>query len=210
MSRPDDPFATFDAAYVLGALSPEDRGAFEHHLKDCGDCAHAVQELAGLPGLLSQVTPDMLDVESPPAGLLPAALERARRARRSRIFTAFGVSIAAAAAVVVAVIVPMNGGEPGTAMVPLGAFPVQAVAAVAPLSQGSRVDMSCSYHGSARGADYRLVALRRDGAETQLATWWADPERTAKLSIDTSLPSADIQALEIRTAGGMAVLRWSP
>lgn len=29
----EDPFATFDAAYVLGALSPEDRQRFEEHLR---------------------------------------------------------------------------------------------------------------------------------------------------------------------------------
>ena len=27
-----DPFVTYDAAYVLGALSPEDRQEFEEHL----------------------------------------------------------------------------------------------------------------------------------------------------------------------------------
>lgn len=210
MSGPDDPFATYDAAYVLGALSPEDRNAFEHHLKECLDCARSVQELAGLPGLLSLTTPEEIEAEPPPPALLPSTLKRARRIRRLRTATTVGVSVAAAAAVAVSVVVPRQGGEPGSAMVPLGSFPVQAVAAVAPLSQGSRVDMSCSYHGSARGADYRLVALRRDGTETQLATWWADPDRTAKLSIDTALPSTEIQALEIRTVSGLAILRWSP
>lgn len=49
-----DEFATYDAAYVLGALSPEDRQAFEEHLQECDRCAAAVRELAGLPGLLAQ------------------------------------------------------------------------------------------------------------------------------------------------------------
>jgi anti-sigma factor RsiW len=210
MSRPDDTFSTFDAAYVLGALSPEDRGAFEHHLKECAECARAVQDLAGLPGLLSHVTPEMVDVEPPPAELLPAALTRARRSRRRRTFATLGVAIAAAVAVVIAVLVPSGGAMPGTAMTPLGSYPVQAVAAVAPLSGGSRVDMSCSYEGSSGNADYQLVAVRRDGTEAPLASWWADPGRTAKMSIDTALPPGEIQALEIRTTDGRTVLRWSP
>ncbi|WP_104167031.1 anti-sigma factor [Cryobacterium sp. N22] len=48
-----DRFREWDAAYVLGALSPEDRHAFERHLPTCPACAGAVAELAGLPGILA-------------------------------------------------------------------------------------------------------------------------------------------------------------
>ncbi|WP_027940749.1 anti-sigma factor family protein [Amycolatopsis taiwanensis] len=212
MSRPDDPFKTFDAAYVLGALSPEDREAFEQHLKECAECDRAVQEMAGLPGLLSRVTPEMLDDREAPADLLPSALTRVRRARRRRALAVAGgwVTSVAAAAALVAVLMPSNASPPGTAMTPLGPYPVQAVAAVEPMPTGARVTMSCSYHGAAQGADYLLVALRADGTEAPLATWWADPDRTAKLSIGTSLSPGQIQALEIRTKNGRTVLRWNP
>ncbi|HKS46800.1 MAG TPA: zf-HC2 domain-containing protein [Amycolatopsis sp.] len=210
MTRQGDPFATFDGAYVLGSLSPEDRAAFEQHLKECAACARAVQELAGLPGLLAQVTPDMIEVEPPPAESLPSALKRVRRARRRRVFVNTGVGVAAAVAVALSIVLSTDTGETGTAMTPLGAFPVQAVAAVQPVSGGSLVDMSCSYRGADRGADYLLVAVRRDGGEAELATWWADPDRTAKISIGTALAPGDIQALEIRTTGGLPVLRWNP
>lgn len=213
MTRPDDPFRTFDAAYVLGALSPEDREVFEQHLKGCDECARAVQDVAGLPGLLSQVTPEMIAEEPAPVDLLPSVFTRVRRARRRRTLVtiaASAASVAAAAAVVVGVLIPSGSRPAGTAMTPLGSYPVQAVAAVKPMSGGSQVDMSCSYHGATQGADYYLVALRRDGTEAQLATWWADPERTAKMSIDTALPPAQIEALEIRAEDGQTVLRWNP
>ncbi|GHF38633.1 zf-HC2 domain-containing protein [Amycolatopsis bartoniae] len=210
MSRPSDEFETYDAAYVLGSLSPEDRAAFEAHLKECPECARSVQELAGLPGLLAQVGPEMLEAAEPPSGLMPTVLRSVRKVRRRRTLTTFGVAVAAAAAVVVAVLVPEGGGAPGTAMTPLVAAPVQATAAVAAVSGGSRVDMSCQYKGAAYGADYLLVALRADGSETDLASWWADPDHTAKISLDTAMSPDDILALEIRTASGVPVLRWHP
>jgi len=210
VSRPADPFETYDAAYVLGALSPEDRAAFEAHLKQCPECARSVQELAGLPGLLSQVTPDMVEAEEPPAGLLPSMLRNVRQIRRRRVIATGGVGAIAAAAVAVAILLPVTGDAAGTAMTPLGSFPVQATAAIAAVSGGSRVDMSCEYKGEAYGADYVLVAVRRDGSEAELATWWADPNHKAKLTLDTQLPPGEIQALEIRSASGTPLLRWKP
>ncbi|RPF22617.1 anti-sigma factor family protein [Myceligenerans xiligouense] len=58
-----DRYADWDAAYVLGALSPSDRHAYERHLAACHTCRAAVAELAGMPGLLSTVSP--AQAESP-------------------------------------------------------------------------------------------------------------------------------------------------
>ncbi|GAB2473093.1 zf-HC2 domain-containing protein [Promicromonospora xylanilytica] len=52
-----DQYAEWDAAYVLGALSPSDRRAYERHLAECAACRAAVAELAGMPGLLGTLTP---------------------------------------------------------------------------------------------------------------------------------------------------------
>ena len=53
MTSTPDRFREWDAAYVLGALSAEDRHDFERHLPTCPACSAAVAELAGLPGILS-------------------------------------------------------------------------------------------------------------------------------------------------------------
>src|ERR1700740_2104954 len=42
-------------AYVLGALTPADRAAYERHLATCVECRDEVAELAVLPGLLSRL-----------------------------------------------------------------------------------------------------------------------------------------------------------
>ncbi|GAB3161107.1 zf-HC2 domain-containing protein [Myceligenerans halotolerans] len=56
-----DRYAEWDAAYVLGALGPSDRHAYEQHLTGCEACRAAVAELAGMPGLLSTVSPTLAE-----------------------------------------------------------------------------------------------------------------------------------------------------
>jgi len=104
-----DKFAQWDAAYVLGALSPAERREFEEHLASCPQCQTAVSELAAIPGLLAQVSPadaamlpmtvdnqvgqsgetaEMSDTEAeliepgPPPSLLPKMIKKARSRRR--------------------------------------------------------------------------------------------------------------------------------
>ncbi len=56
MTNPDHArFAEWDAAYVLGALSPAERREFEDHLDECDRCRSAVTELSALPGLLGRI-----------------------------------------------------------------------------------------------------------------------------------------------------------
>lgn len=50
-----DPYRRWDAAYVLGALSPEERLEYEDHVAYCLSCPAGVVELSGLPGLLAQI-----------------------------------------------------------------------------------------------------------------------------------------------------------
>ena len=44
-----------DGAYVLGALSPAERAAYERHLATCSFCREAVADIAVLPGLLGRL-----------------------------------------------------------------------------------------------------------------------------------------------------------
>ncbi|WP_454042118.1 anti-sigma factor family protein [Cellulosimicrobium sp. Marseille-Q8652] len=117
-----DPYREWDAAYVLGALGPHDRRAFEQHLTTCDACRGAVTDLAGMPGLLGMLTPEHATalVEGEPsdqgsgARLAPeevaasrrghdpvpiatlAAGARHRRARRRGLLVAAGVALVVA------------------------------------------------------------------------------------------------------------------
>jgi len=55
-----DPFAMWDAAYVLGSLDPEERRQYEAHLGTCARCREAVAELTGMPALLALLDPDQV------------------------------------------------------------------------------------------------------------------------------------------------------
>ena len=107
MNAIPDKFAQWDAAYVLGALSPAERREFEEHLASCPSCQAAVSDLAALPGLLAQLSPDdaaMLSMadetvagsaetavlsavqtdvieQGPPPSLLPKMIKKARTRR---------------------------------------------------------------------------------------------------------------------------------
>ena len=65
----NDQYSTWDAAYVLGALSDADRHEFEGHLSSCPACQGAVGELAGMPGLLAQSSLEEVESISESLGL---------------------------------------------------------------------------------------------------------------------------------------------
>jgi hypothetical protein len=226
-----DEFALFDAAYVLGALSPADRRAFEEHLKVCAACASAVSELAGLPGLMSRVSIDQLTAEPEPVPetLLPS-LARAVRRERARHRLAVGAAAAAAACLItvgaVGISRPDSPSRPpvassastpsGTANLALTAVvpsPVAASARLVDMAWGTRIDMTCSYRSRglypASGVPYAMVVIDRHGAAEQVATWNALPNRELTVMGASSRARRDIGAVEIRTLDGQTILRLS-
>ncbi|MFS0699293.1 anti-sigma factor [Cellulomonas sp. 179-A 4D5 NHS] len=63
-----DPYREWDAAYVLGALAPDERREFEQHLAGCPACREAVGDLAGMPALLGMVPADVATPAEPARG----------------------------------------------------------------------------------------------------------------------------------------------
>ncbi|GAB7189641.1 zf-HC2 domain-containing protein [Kineococcus sp. NUM-3379] len=228
----EDPFATSAGPYVLGALDPPERQAFERHLTGCARCRGAVDALAGLPGLLARVPAGSLPPAEPPGAppaaapgappaaapgappaagpreLLPVLLARVRRRRRAR-----RVLGALAAVGLAALLVPPGAREPrpaaGEAFERLVPAPLSATAVVQPVAWGTRVEVTCSY-STGRRAPYALVVTDRAGNHQQIGTWTALPGRDARFTAATSLPAADIAALEVRTLSGTALLRLRP
>jgi hypothetical protein len=121
-------YAHDDGAYVLGALSPAERSAYERHLAACPACREAVAEIAVLPGLLGRLDsatalqllgPDGTENEAdgPPwpvmnrgdggddarvVSLVGRAAQSRRRDRRARRFRAATTALVAAGAALIA------------------------------------------------------------------------------------------------------------
>ncbi|MFJ4167347.1 zf-HC2 domain-containing protein [Microbacterium sp. NPDC089698] len=214
MSVDPDPFATWDAAYAMGALSAADRARYEAHLAVCADCRAALAELVPAVGLLSRVHADDAarigteDVD--PAGPKLLSIARARRRSRRRALWA-GVGIAAALAVAVPVALVALAPRPAVsvAMKGAGEVPLSATVSLTPVAWGTKIDMACLYAADApdAGWTYVLTVVGGDGKSTDLSTWKADPGRTATLSAGTAQPLSDIRTVEIRNAAGTVLLR---
>lgn len=212
----DDPFVHDDAAYVLGALGPAQRRAFEEHLAQCPDCTRRVRDIAGLPGLLGQLDESAFtgpeDVPQVPDTLLPQLLRVVRRRRwRTRLLSVTGAAAAVVLAVVVAwAVVPRGAGprpeaaapSPVRTMSQVGQDRLSATVAMQKVAWGTRVHLTCTYEGEDWGADdvtpsYALVVRTRDGASQQVATWRAVPGRTTQLDAATDADPAQIASVDV-------------
>jgi hypothetical protein len=231
---PRESLHEWDAAYVLGALSPDDRRTFEEHLEGCAECRASVAELAGMPALLSRVPAPLLgdDDHAAPAPIalapvprddhapLAALARRVRRQRTRRRWVTSGSAVLAAAAIAVAVIVPMRLDAPPA---PTAALTL-AQAAPSPLSAsvdltakrwGTALTMTCDYNApsagyTAPGGRYALYVTDASGTATRVASWSAWPGATIHASGAVDLAVSQLRTVEVRDAASGAVLLSSP
>lgn len=222
MSDTSDRYATWDAAYVLGALAPGERREYEEHLAGCASCEAAVGELAGLPGLLAQLPADdalalvpaaapaeVLD-ERPPADCLEPDRVRARPAslRRGRLVAAAAAGVAAGVLLVLVGIayavglVPFESGDPRRlAFASVGPTGLTAVVDVLPVGDGTDINVECvdGQPGSGRTyTSYRIYVVDRSGRAELVKEWPAKPNKTMRPRAHTDLRLRQIERVEIR------------
>lgn len=226
-------FATLDAAYVLGSLAPAERAEYESHLRTCDECAKAVRELAGMPGLLARVPADVLEeplLPHPvPDTLLPSLVAAAQKQQRRRtIRTAL---LAAAAVVVIAggsavVAASLDEDDPPIssppAVVETTAAPQQMMSvgdgqsqgwvSLTPVAGGTRVDLTCEYNSSYPGGgvhDYKLVVVATDG-QAQEWTFQASSGNPVERTWRTTIDLDDIEKVLVKNSYGDAILLLEP
>jgi Putative zinc-finger len=219
-------FAFDDGAYVLGALAPAERAAFERHLGGCGTCRESVAALAVLPGLLRRldsataVAVAQERAGSAPPTVLPRVLAAAatHRARVRRRWSAVA-AVAAAACLAVLVGVGVHLAEVDRPAVSMSAMqpagdraPVSAEIGLAAVAGGTRVDMTCRYASGYDGVwTLRLVVYPRTGGPAeQISTWKAASGQEIAVEAMTHLATDEIGRVELHRADGRPLLTWSP
>ncbi|MEH0931133.1 anti-sigma factor family protein [Micromonospora sp. CPCC 205558] len=229
-------FAYDDGAYVLGALAPAERAAYERHLGGCASCREAVAEIAVLPGLLGRLDPAGLEQILPPPAppRVPALLDEARR-RRRRERTAdrrrYALTTLAAAGLALVVGVgtaavlprpvapsPQAQGTPGpqvsmVSMRPVAAAgPVHADIGLVGTKWGTQVTMRCGYDARTsygKAYPFRLVARGPNGATEQIGSWLAAPGDDLSFTGATRFTDAELTSVELQKADGTPLLTYA-
>jgi Putative zinc-finger len=223
-----DRYSTWDASYVLGALSPGERREFEVHLQTCARCRGAVAELTGMPALLAMVgleDVEALDHQAPDPPLRPElreqVLDRVRmRRRRSRWVTTAAIGLAAALLAIGLVVairpetVGLQQGSPAAVamleMSKVSETPINASISISSYTWGTRIDMACSYgdwgQRDAAAQNLGMVVIGRDGSRTQIATWLGLSGATALPSGNIPIPQREIASVQLVSADDGKVL----
>jgi hypothetical protein len=208
----NDPYREWDAAYLLGALSPKDRRAYEEHLRECPDCAAEVASLAGVPGTLAMLPGDraMETISAAPPNLLPGLTRSVlgdRRRRRFRVVALMAGLAVTAAAVGAVVAVPLTREKPAGDYVVLAQTVSSKLSADARLVEepwGTTIETTCRYDElatpSERRRGYDLYVTDRTGKATLIASFSAAPGSTVRPAATTKLRREEIKALDIRSS----------
>lgn len=226
--RGDDPYALWDAAYVLGSLSGTERREFESHLAACPRCSAAVAELSGIPALLAQL--DAKEVEAlddpvaepplPPEvvdSLLQKVQWRRRRTRRISVITLAAAAALLAVALVIGILPGIRGhrGEEPMAsavtMSKVAQTPINASVTLTGFGWGTRIDMVCTYgdyasRGQETTENLSMVLLDRNGSQTEIATWVGVNGATALPSGNTTMQKDEIKSVQLVDSDTRAVL----
>jgi len=231
MTEFEDIYSDWDAAYVLGALSHEERSDYEAHLAQCPACSSALALLAGIPGFLGKIDSQTA------IGLMNGSLtdsiadsideslfmqKLARRAAQERHKTRIRQTIGLVAAVVISVGIGLTTGilvhtTRGVTSSPANSIGTswhltnlqpQIMSAdlhIISKTWGTHFDWNCTYSKTAAAwgpsVRYNFVLTDNTGKKSTLATWSPSGGVAKGLSATTALSESQIKMLEVTITG---------
>lgn len=209
-----------DAAYLLNALDPEQRQAFEGHLMRCPACRDRVAEFGDLPRVLARADVSAWVPESPPDTLLPRLLRQVTASRRRRAWRIGSLAVAAACLLALlatgGVLGWQNAHRPQTlAMQPVGsnAAGVHATVQLIESDSSTRVKLACGYSGGSGGyprradTSYRMMIFNQRGERVDLGNWTPQPDEDVQITRTSPWPRSSISRIEVFDDRGEPVLR---
>ncbi|RSM85446.1 anti-sigma factor [Kibdelosporangium aridum] len=213
-------------AYLLGALNPADRPAFERHLETCPICTAEMLRLAPIPGLLQRVTPEdfeaiqLLDTEPWPVEPVTPVIEplpEPEPEAKVGWWRRRGVTLAAAAAVILlalgGVFVFRPTGGTDTTATWTAVDPTTGVHGRVDLTNrawGTEVKVSMQDVPAGRKICH-LVVYGRDGSQEVAGKWTAGYYREVDaIPGSSSIKLKDIDRVEVVAGGGVLVGMQSP
>jgi len=227
----DDVYKDWDAAYVLGALSHEERKDYEAHLTQCPACSGALALLAGIPGFLGKIDSQtamglMNGVSTDPAtNSMDESVfmqKLAKRASQKRRKTRIRQTIGLVAAVVISVSVGLTTGVLVHTSHGFTTAPANAIATSWHLTNlqpqimsanlhiisktwGTDFDWNCTYSKNAAdwgpSVRYNFVVTDNSGHKFTIATWSPSGGTAKGLSATTALSQSQIKMLEVTITG---------
>jgi hypothetical protein len=218
-NRPDDDLAEWDAAYLLGALSPQDQRTYEDYLAANPERNAEFGELARMPDILDVLSPEealaltdiagTASVEARPENVTSlAAASAKRRSRRAGIaaVVAAAAAFAIVGGVVGATVFPRTASVQTVAMSPMepGSRPgLNAQLAVSEKKWGTELHWACEYtkDWSRDVESYDIVVTTKAGGQLTVGSWRPAGDEATGLSAATSIPTSDIASIDIRVTG---------
>ena len=219
-----------DGAYLLGALAPAERAAFERHLEQCPSCRDSLASLAVLPGLLSRLDPSP-PVAAPP-GLLPRVLAAARTARRQerrrRVLVGAAAAVAALAMATtvgigvhlfdnvkptLSAVAPTTPGLSYMAMQGPVSASVTAEIGLIAADNGTVVAVRCRHRGQQGAAGWALwivVYPRAEDEAEPIGSWVSTPGGETSVTAVTHYSVAQIARIELQNDAHAAIAWFNP
>lgn len=209
MSAEHDRYSVWAGAYILGALEADERIEYQQHLATCDRCQLDVKAFSAIPGLLSHLDADELDISAASSRVAELAIARVEhdyaQVQSSKRRWRAAALIAIAAALVMALLMAISSlagvgsgsGGQGIALDISTSGPTGTVV-IEHRVWGTQIELKLD---NLPPRDlYQLWAVAADGSRQIAATWTATPAGRANITGAAATPTSDLAEIVVTSA----------